>query len=194
MRTWIVGDSLIGQAGSTNAQLAGGGAVTWKGVGGSRFFGLISRVLRYHSLLGNTWPTTIILHVGTCELFRSNLGDIRKRLRETLLGIRELSPRVRLIWSDILPRQFYEEEFEEGCGKRSTITLNKYAHQVVRKELTNACFIRHSHIFNPLNDALFSADGLHLSDDGKVALQRSLSDGLVFFNANPGSVSYPPLG
>ena len=127
MRTWVVGDSLIGQAGSTNAQLAGGGAVTWKGVGGSRFFGLISRVLRYHSLLGNTWPTTIILHVGILHV-------------------------------------------------------------------TNACFIRHSHIFNPLNDALFSADGLHLSDDGKVALQRSLSDALVFFNANPGSVSYPPLG
>ena len=90
--------------------------------------------------------------------------------------------------------QCYEEEFEEGCGKRSTITSNKYAHQVTRKELTNARFIRHSQISNPVNDALFSTDGLHLSDDGKVMLQRSLSDGLVFFNANPGSISYPPLG
>ena len=64
MRTWM-GDSLIGQAGSTKAELADEGAVTWKGVGGSRFFGLINRLLRYHGLLGNTWPTTFILHVGT---------------------------------------------------------------------------------------------------------------------------------
>ena len=193
MRTWIIGDSLIGQAGSTNAQLAGGGEVTWKGVGGSRFFGLVKRLLRYQSLLGNSWPTTIILHVGTCELFRNKLGDIRRRLRETLLGFRELCPQSRIIWSDILPRRFYEEEFEEGCGKRSTITLNKYAHQVIRKELTNSCYIRHSHIFNPAKVALFAPDGLHLSDEGKVALQKNLSEGLVFFNANPGADCYPPL-
>ena len=176
MRTWIVGDSLIGQAGSTNAELP---------VGGSRLFGLISRLLRYHGILGNTLPTTMILHMGTCKSFRSTLGDIQKQLRESLLGTRELSPRVRLIWSDILPRQRYEEKFEEGWSKRSTITSNKYAHQVIRKEGTNARFIRHSHIFNPVNDALFSADGLSLSNGGKMALQWSLSDGLVFFYASP---------
>ena len=60
-----MGGSLFGQAGRRNAQLAGGGAVTWESFGGFRFFCLISRLLRYHGLLGNTWPTTISLHVGT---------------------------------------------------------------------------------------------------------------------------------
>ena len=109
-RTWIVGDSFVARAGKNEPQLAGGGSVFWKGVGGLRIAGLDNRMRSYLYRWRVPYPSTIVLHVGCNDLFRSNLGDIRSRIKENLLAIRNTLPQTTIIWSDVLPRHAYFEE------------------------------------------------------------------------------------
>lgn len=188
--TWIIGDSIIRDAGESDEQIKGGGRVLWKGIGGTKHVNLADRLRIYTQVYGT--PTTVVLHVGTCDIFRSKIGNIRDRVKKTFMSIRRLLPGARLIWSDILPRRNYRNEFKPGCGKRTTRTLNKAAHKVIREDITNAHYIRNSHLFNPKNISLFR-DDIHLSEAGSVVLRKIISDGLVFFNNNPGAVCFPPL-
>ncbi|XP_072049929.1 uncharacterized protein [Amphiura filiformis] len=102
MRTWILGDSIIRRAGNKNTQLHGGGECYWDGKPGGQISFIISR-LRW--LLGQyQFPTTIILHIGTNDIFKANLGQLRSSITEMLMTIRQLLPFTRIVWSDILFR------------------------------------------------------------------------------------------
>ena len=60
-----------------------------------------------HFLRNNSFPTTVVLHVGTCDIFKDITTNIRGRVEENLKIIRNLLPDTRIIWADIIPRQFY---------------------------------------------------------------------------------------
>jgi lysophospholipase L1-like esterase len=188
-RTWLVGDSIIFHVGKTNTQLQGGGLVIWKGLSGAKISGLRNRLSRM--LHKYEYPTTIILHLGTNDIFNANLGVIRARIKSNLQDVRNLLPNTRVIWSDILPRRKYKLERKEGAGKKCTIDLNKYAHQIC-DEIRNACVIRSSHIFNPLVKELFH-DDVHLSDVGAAHFKLHLSNALSSFNRYPEVTNFPPI-
>ena len=101
MRTWIMGDSFITHAGKFQEQLRGGGTVSWKGLGGARIAGLGNK-LHFH-LRRFPYPTTLIIHLGCNDIFKSHLGDIRSRIKLDLKTIRNILPNTRIIWSDVLP-------------------------------------------------------------------------------------------
>lgn len=189
---WVIGDSIIGQAGFRNHQLVAGGSTWWDGIGGTRFFGILAK-LKYLAQRKKA-PTTLIIHIGACEIFRDETWRIRDRIEQTLLGIRALLKNTRIIWSDILPRLWYEEEYEEGCGKKTTINLNKWAHKVLKDKVgPNTYHICHYTSFNPKNTHLFNKkDGLHLSEVGRVVLRQDFSDALAFFKSHPWVRCYPP--
>ena len=189
MRTWVIGDSIINQAGDNDAQLPGGGVTLWKGTPGQKIAGLRNKVNRL--LTRHPYPTTVILHVGTCDIFKDTTANIRNRVDENLNNIRNLLPNSRIIWSDILPRQFYQNEERAKAGKRCTININKEAHKICRS-LGNAHVIKTSRVFNPRVSALFKFDGLHLSPHGYDCYRQLLGDALVYFNSNPNAFSYPP--
>ena len=128
MRTWAVGDSIVNRAaGQSNPQLNGDGVVLWKGLPGAKCAGVVNRLIRL--LQKNPFPTTIILHLGTNNIFKGSQKEILKRLRENLLGIRKLLPNIRLIWSDVLVRVGYSEEQNAGAGKKVMRHINKAAHK-----------------------------------------------------------------
>ena len=145
-RTWILGDSIIRHAGKANTQLHGGGTVIQKGVSGARLAGLGKWLRRY--LAKGVAPTTLILHLGTNDILKENLGQIRNRVKESLEAIRNILPNTRLIWSDILLRAKYQGEVKVGAGKRCTLDLNMFARKAIR-EMPNTHVIKHSHIINP---------------------------------------------
>ena len=188
-RTWIVGDSIVAHASTNQPQLRGGGITYWKGVGGTRVAGLTNKISRYLSYKV-PYPTTIIFHVGTCDLFRSHQGDIRTRVKSNLEAVRNLLPNTRIIWSDILPRREYKEEENKGAGKKITININRFAHSVCKK-LGNAHVIKH-HSIRPDNASLYCSDNLHLSDAGSEIFRSDLADALIFFNNNPSAIFWPP--
>ena len=116
-------------------------------------------------------------------------------MEETLRSIQGLLPGTRVIWSDILIRQRYEGEVKRGAGKRSTLSLNKYARKLCFA-IENACVIKHSHLINPLHaqQDIYFKDGVHLGELGKLTFRQNLSNALSYFNAHPDEPHFPPRG
>ena len=70
------------------------------------------------------------LHLGTKDILKEILGQIRHRVKESLKVIRNILPNTRLIWSDILLRAKYQGKVKGGAGKRCTWDLNMYAKKI----------------------------------------------------------------
>ena len=82
VRTWVIGDSIICQAGDTDAQLPSGGVTLWKGTPGQKIAGLRNKVNQL--LIRHPYPTTVILHVETCDIFNDTTANIRGRVEENV--------------------------------------------------------------------------------------------------------------
>ena len=193
-----MGDSIIRNAGDDIPQIPGGGICLWSGLSGARLYNLNARLRRLLIRDRNEYPSTIVIHLGSNDILKSSTTDIRARVRESLLTIRNLLPNVRIIWSDILPRLAYSEERVPGAGRRSTVNINKYAHQVCRSQLGgNAHVIKHSRVFNPRlrnvegRGPLFRYDCVHLTDTGNILFRQTLGEALSFFNASPDVFAFP---
>ena len=187
MRTLVIGDSIVKRLAARRVQLKGGGQVTWSGFPGGHLHelrGFLSGVLHKRR-----FPTTIIIHLGTNDIFHVKSAIIRSQVEENLVSLRHMYPNTRLIWSDILPRTFYLHEERPGAGKRATISVNNHAHAVCRR-LDNTYFIRHSHVFAPSDHTLY-VDVVHLSGKGKDQLLNNWANGLCYFNNNPGEKGFP---
>ena len=195
MRTWVIGDSIVARAGKNNIQLRGGGVVIWQGVGGAKCAGLVNRLTRL--LRREPFPTTVILHLGTNDIFKSSTWEINKRVRENLEGIRRLLPNTRMIWSDIIIRLEYADERVARAGKDNMRNINKRAHSFLRKLDGDNKVVVHSGIFQSGrhhldNHALFEYDCTHPTDWGLHCFRENLSNALIYFNQNPASFEYPP--
>ncbi len=163
----------------------------WKGLSGAKCCGVMNRLRRL--LYKHKYPTILILHLGTNNLFRETIGETRDNVEENLTGIRALLPHTKIIWSDILPRLFYKNEDEPGTGKTNTININNHAHQIIRDDVENAHYIKHSNVFNPKHTEMFNRkDGIHLSAYGNRCLRHTLTNAIRFFDANPSRYCYPP--
>jgi lysophospholipase L1-like esterase len=183
-----MGDSIVRWAGQDCYQLQGGGVTVWHGVSGARMAGFSNRV--FNTLDRNPRPSTIIIHIGTNDIFSSPLGYIRKRIRENITDLRNMLPDARLIWSSILPRLFYYGETSQGAGERVRIKLNLFAQKLCR-ELVGMHIIKHDSSFPAFNHALYRHDGIHLSEQGNIRFQRNMENALVFFNLNPDDLEFP---
>ena len=194
MRTWIIGDSIVKRAGGSNAHLNGGGQTIWSGFSGAKCTGLVHRISKM--MYRSRYPTTIILHVGTNDIFYDKRGDLVKRVEENLVGLRQLLPQTRIIWSDIIVRLAYSQEKKKGAGKDTARAMNKRAHKVCRKKIGNAHVIVHSDILSPalrnIDSPVYQYDGTHPSDYGLLHFRQKLANALLYFNANPTAFCYPP--
>jgi lysophospholipase L1-like esterase len=190
MRTLIIGDSLVGRVSGRNIQLAGGGEVTWRGHGGARIGGL--RSMLNFCLKRKRFPTTIVIHLGSNDIFHDSTTNIRGRVEENLNMVRQLFPQTRIIWSDIIFRAFYMGEESKSAGRRCATNINRFAHKVC-VSIPNTYFIMHSHVFRSYDQALYAYDGVHLSDEGKELLLANWAGGLSYLNRNPRASSFPPL-
>jgi lysophospholipase L1-like esterase len=174
-----------------NVQLAGGGEVTWRGHGGARIGGL--RSMLNFCLNRKRYPTTIVIHLGSNDIFNDTTANIRGRVEENLKMVRQLFPQTRIIWSDIIFRAFYMGEESKKAGRRCATNINRFARKVCLS-IPNTYFICHSHVFKPSNQSLYAYDGVHLSEKGKELLLANWAGGLSYLNRNPTANAYPPLG
>ena len=195
-RTWIVGDSIIARAGKHNTQLHGGGTTMWDGIGGAKCRGVINRLTRL--LHRQPFPTSLIMHLGTNDIFYATKFEIKDNVESNLEGIRRLLPNTRLIWSDILVRLQYSQEKRNGAGKRNSKSVNKKAHKVMKESLGgDNKVVVHSHIFQSgrkyyQGAKLYEYDSTHPTEWGLECLRRNWSSALVHFNQNPVEFVYPP--
>ena len=177
-------------AGKGNPLLQGSGQVWWFGDRGGRTTGMVGNV-KEKLASRFPYPNTIILHVGTNDIFYYNTFTIRQRILVTLLGIRQLLPYTRIIWSDVLPRIFYYGEENAGSGRRIANFINAQAHKYIRS-MTNAAYINHNAVLPTSHFGLFRIDGLHLSEEGLIVLRMSWAEALIYFNSHKLAVAFPP--
>ncbi len=146
MRTWVIGDSIVKRAGEVSTHLNGGGETLWLGLSGAKCTGLRHRISK--RMYRNRFPTTIILHVGTNDIFHDTRKAIVKRVEQNLKDVRAILPFTRIIWSDVIVRLAYAEEKKKGAGKDTARAMNKRAHKVCREMITDAKVIVHSEILS----------------------------------------------
>ena len=144
---------MVGRLSGKNVQLRGGGTCPWRGKGGAKIGDVRSLVVS--TLNRKRFPTTLIIHIGTNDIFQGNsLGVVRFQVEESLKAIRVLLPETRLIWSDILYRAFYLHESSHNAGKRSANNINRYVHKIVRS-MPNAYYISHAHQIQPSDHSVY---------------------------------------
>ena len=187
-RTWIIGDSIINWSGHGQPQLSGGGKVYWDGVSGAKIAGVVDRLSQ--CVQTRPFPSTLVLHLGTNDIFESPIHEIRKHINLALKSVRNLFPRTRLIWSFILPRSYYHGELRKGAGDGCARNINNHARSVC-SEMPNTHVISHKEVLPKHVSKLYRFDGLHLSPRGISIFRSHLEQALTFFNANPGEFQYP---
>ena len=141
-----------------------------------------------HKLCRRPYPTTIIFHIGTNNVFQHLHLRCIALLRILLWGVRGLLPHACIVWSDILLGLYYS-----ASGRRVANFLNTFARRAVYK-MENGHFVCHKGVF-PLTSfiGLFRLDGLHMSEGGCIMLRMSLAAALVYFNCNPSAKVFPPI-
>ena len=166
-----------------------GRTLTWCGVRGARLEALVPilrRQLHIHPV-----PHTVVIHLGTNNLFSTPVKKIRQRMEEGLLATRNMLPNTTIIWSDILPRLFYFGA-QKRVGKKTTRSLNRFAEKIC-KQLGNAHRIIHAQSITDSLHSLYRHDGVHLSCLGNDLFRGNLSSAIGFLTVNPPSLQYPPL-
>ena len=176
-------------AGTGEFQLQGGGFTQWFGVGGLTWDGFNEHIrdcLRQYPC-----PTTLIIHLGTNDIFGAPLGDVRKRIRDQLHETRNILPFTRIIWSDILPRLFYHGELRAGAGERDRSKLNKCGRKACL-EAIQGHVIKYKDLFPRFHHHLYRWDGIHLSKQGNLVFRQHLENSLLYFNEFPSAFQFPP--
>ncbi len=184
----MVGDSIVKRIQKHNDRIEGAGRVIWGGLSGARipnFAGRAANLARKHGR-----PTTIIVAVGTNDVFRAPVGTTRHRLIGEVKSIHNLFPQARIIWSDILLREAYKNEKDPGAGKRVTKDLNKNAKEQLQP-VPNAHIIKNEHIFYSGCGLYDDGDDTHPNAIGMDVLRQHWARALAFFDRCPSEFQYP---
>ncbi|XP_022107107.1 uncharacterized protein LOC110988147 [Acanthaster planci] len=138
-------------------------------------------------------PKTLVIHLGTNDLFSTPVRELRRKIKMYLCTVRETFPTTRIVWSDILYRLFYHGEAKHGVGKTNVRALNKFAHMVCHQSCYASTIIHvHNIHLNASDPSLFWRDGLHLSNVGNIKFCENLHNALAFFSLYPDAPCYPP--
>lgn len=145
--------------------MLGGRSVRWLGVRGLRWPGFVELVLGREQEWGR--PEWIVVHLGGNDIGRGKGIDLILRIKRDFLRIFEAWPGVRLVWSDIIPRQAWVG----SRGVRALDRVRKRVNFAVAQfvEAHGGVAIRHPQLVQQ-NRHYFFGDGVHLSDSGTRVL------------------------
>lgn len=180
-RCWVVGDSIIRWAGEGNPQLMGTGQTIWLGLSGARILGLQSRLNRL--LAGRSAPQTLIIHLGTNDVFQLSQYELCRAAESALRFVRQRLPHCRVVWSSILPRLFWYGESLPGVGDRVRRVVNRRATRVCETMPGDNRVIRNNWL-SVRDHSLFRRDGIHLSGRGNIQFRNHLEAAIQHFNAH----------
>ena len=191
-RTWIVGDSFVRRAGLGNPQLQGCGRISWLGLGGDRVVTILDRLRGL--LRGRPSPHTIVLHVGSNDIFALSKKDLCEAVELLLRSLRQVLPGCRLVWSHILPRLFWYGERNLGAGEKVRKEVNRCAYNTCKALSGDNRVIFHHGITGRDHSLYERRDGIHLSPKGFSVFRNQIQGAIRYFNAAPETlIGYPPL-
>lgn len=172
-QVWIVGHSFVHWAerhplAGTASELLGGRLVRWLGVRGMRWSGFLDLVFSKEPIWGR--PQWLGVHLGGNDLGQLKGFRLSSRIRADLQRVINRWPEVRVVWSDIVPRQVWR-------GARDVRVIDKARRKVnirVSRWLLARGGVAVRHPLLVLGSSqFFSTDGVHLSRQGtEVLLER----------------------
>ena len=172
----------------------GCGQVSWLGLGGGRIVNFMDRTRRY--LSGRSTPHTLVVHIGSKDIFAMTKRELCEAVDKLLRGLRQLLPRCRLVWSNILPRLFWYGEEHAKAGEKVRKEVNRQAYKTCKSMQGDNRVIFHKDITGRDHSLYKRKDGVHLSSKGYSIFRHQLQEGLRYFNATPPTaalIGYPPL-
>lgn len=153
-----------------------GASVWWQGHNGMRCHHILKKLQLL--LSPEDPPHILVLHVGGNDIGRISSVEFRHIILRLLLAVRTLIPQVMIVWSQILPRMAWRGEVCHKAVNKIRVRINsKVAAEVLK---INGAYLRYPE-FVKSNSSLFSADGVHLSDEGNNLFLDSLTRGLQYF-------------
>lgn len=193
-KVWIVGDSIVFWAahylveqGEHALNLRLPVTVTWKGLRGAHLSAIPSIIyqalVRHHAGSECAWPCShaprhVVLHVGTNDVLSLDLIQFKLECERVLAECRRLLPFAVIVWSDILPRHWYEGACSQSAVDKKRKSMNKTARSIVWGY--GGVVIKHAN-FNWACRSLFREDFVHLDIFGQFLLTNNLRKGLQHF-------------
>lgn len=192
---WIIGDSLITHLHeraifrhSVNLGLDGR-KVHWIGSGGMLWEQLLPKLQL--EMLFRPMPSFIVIQVGGNNIVDVKLSKLIKTVRHDMTYICTGFEKVKIVWSDILPRKRWRGALEtEDVLKHLDIKrkrVNRLGRQVVRESPNGRAIVSDSDLFT---SGLFKPDGVHLTDIGNDILLNTFQEALLAFVQNPNKKLY----
>lgn len=174
---WLFGSSIIKHAFPSARRHPGRSSLGlqaylwWQGYSG---MSLMRSQRKLTTLLEVEYPPNFILvHIGGNDLDRTPVKALKDRLHDLLKFISQAMPNARIIWSEILPRDWDGRKGLSSARKR----LNTFAARTVKQ--LGGFYLRHVNLtFNRTN---YSADGIHLSEIGNELFIDNIRVGLYYF-------------
>lgn len=176
---WIIGDSLVKHGGDYARKMGCGQLgqnryeVLWLGESGMRWEQLLS-TLQLH-MITRGHPKILIIHLGGNNIDTVPQLALMQTIREDLIYINSVFSSSLLIWCDILPRQVWRNN-KDGDSKLLNLKckrINRAVHQYMNTLSLGK--VVSPHILWYMTE-LFSNDGVHLSEFGKLTYVQTFKN------------------
>lgn len=135
-------------------------------------------------------PSVIVFHLGPYSLNDQPIQDIRNSIKKLISTIIQDKPYCRLIWSDMLPQQYYPGSMAFEDVDRSRVLLNRFCRRLCLTSLGGGV-IKYPEI-TWQNRKLFAFGGVYLSKPGEDIFLERLQCAINAFLDNPTIQVYPP--
>lgn len=113
----------------------------------------------------NSTPDILFIHCGGNDIGQGGtLFEICELVKGTLRFIKESLPGTLFIWSQILPRYNWRNEFNLDCNNIARLRVNRAAANATLHELSG-CYVTYPEI-SLSSPEMFLPVGVHLSDLG----------------------------
>ncbi|KAM8924600.1 uncharacterized protein RCH25_009300 [Pelodytes ibericus] len=181
-RVWLIGHSYIFWAKSRAAARPGGenlglsrtvAEVRWFGIRGMRWVRLLPELVQLSRLLGA--PDILLLHLGGNDLGSVPVWNLCETVKRDLASLLVLFPNVTLVWSEVVPRNYWRCAHNQRALERCRVKFNKQISKFVLG--VGGVTIRHR-VFETDAAMYFRSDGVHLTEVGLDLFNLALQDGL----------------
>ena len=117
--TLVIGSSYIKKVAIRNKEPSG---MTFHGKSGLRLNGVSSWAKVACNMINSKEYqklNCVILHCGSNDLMAMKTIEMRKKLKQVLLNLKELFPDAKVLYSEILPRNDYWYQLNTGAGGKN---------------------------------------------------------------------------
>ena len=119
-------------------------------------------------------PNFIMIHCGGNSIGTSSLRQLQRFMKLTIDNIQNALPQTTIIWSQILPRQYYRHMFCHAAAENSRRRINSSLSNFIKSR--GGCYIKYPDLSECVSTLYY--DGTHLTETGQFLFLNTIQGGL----------------